>query len=253
MTLSGGIGRFRLALAVKDAELHAAQRLRQQSFLPHLSGDDLALVDADAFDARFDHLLIRDSDSQDLVATCRLTLYSPEELATSYSAQFYDLSLLSMFAGPFLEIGRFCVDQKAKDPDVLRLMWAGITALVLRERVSFLFGCSSFSGTELTRHRDGLALLARRHLAPEHLHIGLRAPETIPLSSSMGDYAKGVPQLPALLRSYLSLGGWVSDHAVIDRDLQTVHVFTGVEVARVPPRRAESLRAIAKDAAICWS
>ena len=48
--------------------------------------------------------------------------------------------------------------------------------------------------------------------------------------------------LPPLLRSYLMLGGWVSDHAVIDQDLNTLHVFTGLEIAAVPPARARLLR-----------
>ena len=38
--------------------------------------------------------------------------------------------------------------------------------------------------------------------------------------------------MPPLLRSYLALGGWVSDHAVVDPGLQTMHVFTGVEIGR---------------------
>jgi putative hemolysin len=48
--------------------------------------------------------------------------------------------------------------------------------------------------------------------------------------------------MPPLLRSYLMMGGWVSDHAVIDAELDTLHVFTGVEIARVPEARARLLR-----------
>jgi putative hemolysin len=48
-----------------------------------------------------------------------------------------------------------------------------------------------------------------------------------------------------LLRSYLSMGGWVSDHAVVDRNLNTLHVFTGLEIRSIPPARARILRAIA--------
>ena len=51
--------------------------------------------------------------------------------------------------------------------------------------------------------------------------------------------------LPPLLRTYLGMGGWDSDHAVIDRELDTLHVFTCVEVDRVPSARAASLRAVA--------
>jgi hypothetical protein len=45
------------------------------------------------------------------------------------------------------------------------------------------------------------------------------------------------------LRTYLAMGGWVSDHAVVDDDLGTLHVFTGVEVGKVPGTRAARLRA----------
>ena len=48
--------------------------------------------------------------------------------------------------------------------------------------------------------------------------------------------------MPPLLRTYLVMGGWVSDHAVIDNELNTLHVFTGVEIARVPRARAQVLR-----------
>ena len=33
------------------------------------------------------------------------------------------------------------------------------------------------------------------------------------------------------------MGGWVSDHAVRDPGLGTLHVFTAVEIARIPPRK----------------
>ena len=51
--------------------------------------------------------------------------------------------------------------------------------------------------------------------------------------------------MPSLLRSYLTMGGWVSDHAVIDHGMQTIHVLTALEVAKVTPQRAKVLRALA--------
>ncbi len=55
-------------------------------------------------------------------------------------------------------------------------------------------------------------------------------------------------QMPPLLRSYLAMGGRVSDHAVIDAQMNTLHVFTGLEIAVIPPRRKRLLRAIAQSA-----
>ena len=42
--------------------------------------------------------------------------------------------------------------------------------------------------------------------------------------------------------SYLKLGGWVSDHVVIDHDLQTIHVFTGLEIKNIPDNRLRFLK-----------
>ena len=53
-----------------------------------------------------------------------------------------------------------------------------------------------------------------------------------------------VTDLPPLLRAYLALRGKVSDHAAIDLDLRTTLLFTGVDVAQMPQKRALRLWAI---------
>ena len=47
--------------------------------------------------------------------------------------------------------------------------------------------------------------------------------------------------MPPLLRAYLLMGGWVSDHAVIDNKLNTLHVFTGLEVSKIPAAKKRFL------------
>ena len=80
----------------------------------------------------------------------------------------------------------------------------------------------------------------------EHLP-GRRAAEVVDLALAgpVEDRREALAALPPLLRTYLGMGGWVSDHAVVDRELDTLHVFTCVEVERVPAARAASLRAVA--------
>ena len=59
------------------------------------------------------------------------------------------------------------------------------------------------------------------------------------------DERRGLRMMPPLLRTYLIMGGWVSDHAVLDRELNTMHVFTGLEIDAVPAARARLLRQVA--------
>ena len=40
------------------------------------------------------------------------------------------------------------------------------------------------------------------------------------------------------------MGGWVSDYAVVDHHMRTLHVFTGFEITKIPAARKRLLRAM---------
>ena len=237
--LTRGIYRAHLAENVPDSAL----ALRHRRFRA-LRGQSQP-TDTDQFDATCRHMLIHDTTTGDLVCTFRLMSFaSGQTITTSYAAQFYDLTPLAALTEPMIELGRFCLHPDRNDPDILRLAWAALTRLVDAEAAALLFGCSSFDGADPAIHRSALAYLARHHLGPATLRPatlrpGVRAP-AIPLRPA--DHP--APTLPPLLRTYLAMGAWVSDHAVIDRDLDTLHVFTALPIAGIPPRRAAALRAL---------
>ncbi len=240
-------GQFRARLAKSPEDIRAAQRLRYLAFRGGRAGAgrvDEAL-DRDALDDRCQHLIVETISGDEIVGTCRLFLIrDPKELALSYSAQFYDLPTPSaLIGGPRLEIGRFCLSPHLRDTDGLRLAWAALTRIVEGAGVARMFGCSSFVGVEIGAHADALAMLATHHQGPVEDRPGRKAPETVPLIPGGHDPRRALMQMPPLLRSYLAMGGWVSDHAVIDRDLNTLHVFTAVDIAAIPPARARLLRA----------
>ena len=55
------------------------------------------------------------------------------------------------------------------------------------------------------------------------------------------DRKKALSNMPPLLKTYLSMGAWVSDHAVVDLNMQTLHLFTGVEISKIPKSRKNFL------------
>lgn len=169
-------------------------------------------------------------------------------LSQGYAARFYDVGPLSGYAKPIAEMGRFCVAPGGVHPDVLRLAWGAMTRIVDEGQAGLIVGCSSFRGADWRLHRAGLALLAEGFIGPaEHLP-GRKAAEVVDYPGLVGpvtDRRASLAGLPPLLRTYLGMGGWVSDHAVADRELDTLHVFTCVEVEKVPTARAASLRAVA--------
>jgi putative hemolysin len=230
----------RLASVPEDVD--AAQALRFRAFRdPDGTGRD-----SDPFDATCDHLLVERDGA--LVCTFRFQLFEGGAAAQAgYTAQVYDIAPLEPLAGPWIEMGRFCMAPGDHDPDLLRLAWGAMTRIVDGSGARLLFGCSSFAGTDPAIHGATLRLLRARHLGPEGLRPGRRAPETVALPAGDFDPAAAQRGLPPLLRTYLMMGGWVSDHAVVDRDMGTLHVFTGVEIDKVPPARAKALRALAGD------
>lgn len=239
-------GRYAARLADDAAGIRAAQALRARIFRP---GQD-AGADADSFDAACRHMLIEDRDTGDLACCFRILPFaSGSGIGQSYSAQFYDLTRLATHAGPMAEIGRFCMTPETHDPDILRLAWGALASFVDRSGTTLLFGCTSFHGTDPAPYLDALAFLRDRHLAPAHWRPGVKAPAVFDLAENpleTPDPARALRGMPPLLRSYLMLGGWVSDHAVIDRDLGTLHVFTGLDVGAVPEARKKLMRAVAQ-------
>ncbi|MBS1304155.1 GNAT family N-acetyltransferase [Loktanella sp. SALINAS62] len=219
-------------------DLLACQRLR------HLCFFGTAGLDADAHDERCTHLMIERDGA--LLGTLRTLLVADGTgLSDTLTAASYDLSPLVHYPHPILEIGRFCIAPGALDSHVLRLALGALARMVDDHAIGLMMGCTSLPGADPARHAPALALLGRHHLGPADLRPGVRSAVTHPLSGPLSDRRGATAALPALLRSYLGLGGWVSDHAVVDHAMDTVHVFTCVEVARIPPARARALRQLA--------
>jgi putative hemolysin len=228
-------------MACCDADMRRIQALRAVCF------DRVGPFDADGFDADRFHVLVEERDSDTLVCCFRLLPLSGGQIAHSYAAQFYGLERLSAYPEPMMELGRFCVHPQWVDPDIIRLAWAMMTDQVDRRGVRLLFGCSSFEGVDPALYRDALALLKARHLAPDIWRPSVKAEEVFCYGTAVQDkpdVKKAMQHMPPLLRSYLMMGGWVSDHAVVDRQMNTLHVFTGLEIGAIPEQRKRLLRAL---------
>ena len=236
--------KYTLRLAETESDLRLAQSMRAKQFGIKVTKRTL---DADAFDAQYQHVLIKARETGEIHASFRFKHFIEGRFVDqSYSAQFYNLQLLKSYKKPMLEIGRFCLKRGIQDQDLLRIAWAFLTSYVDKHNIAFLFGCTSFDGIDRARYIDAFALLKERHLAPKLWNPEIKAGEVIEFAKELKDYKPVLKianqNMPPLLRIYLGMGGWVSDHAVVDRALDTLHVFTGVEVAAIPALRVKFLR-----------
>ena len=239
-------GRYTARLADTPQDIACAQSLRHFCFITS-RGLVTRAAEADAFEDLGHYIVIEDTLSETLVCCFRLMHFaSGQDICASYSAQFYDLSRLSSYPGPMAELSRFCIHQNHPDPDILRLAWAALTRIVDATGVQMLFGCTSFQGADPAKHQAALGLLKDAHIAPALWRPAQKSPHAYPFVQTLHATPKhALTTMPPLLRTYLAMGGWVSDHAVIDTTLNTLHVFTGLEIAAIPPNRARLLRALA--------
>jgi len=230
MTVPFENGRYGVRFAQTADDIAACQALRHQCFL----GADG--IEADRFDDGSLHLMI--ANEAGLVCTARIILLrSFDDISHSYAAQSYDFKGLFGDA-PILEFGRFCIRPGADDPDVLRLAWGALAQLVDAHNAAYIIGCASFAGVDASAYTAGFGLLARRYLGA--VAVPTIADDAFDLVDA--GLPAGGAQIPPLLRSYLAMGGWVGQRAVVDPVMQTIHVFTALEIAKIPAARARALR-----------
>lgn len=247
MALSCDDRRYKVRVTRKGKDIRAAQRLRYTAFM---GGDAPAGLDHDVYDSVCHHVLIEDTGTGRLVCCFRmLPLTDGRDIIRSYSAQYYELSSLKKYKGPMVEMGRFCIHPDEHHPDILRVAWGAMARFVDDNGIELLFGCSSFKGTDAEDYLDAFAMLKECHLAPRRWLPKVKAPSVFRFAQKLRrrkpDVKQAMLRMPPLLRTYLLMGGWVSDHAVVDRQMNTLHVFTGVEINAIPAARKRLLRAVA--------
>ncbi len=227
-----------------DARIdHSADTKAQALALRRVAFRKGQRADEDTFDDACVHSVVRDVTADTTLIAFRLRLLPvADDLHRAYSAGFYDLTPLARDPGPWLEVGRFCQSPAGTNTNALMLAWAAIGLYVDRHGVAMLFGSSSFDGAEPSRHAGSLSRLRAYHLGDARLIPGRVSKHAVGFPVQCNALAP----LPPLMRSYLSMGGWVGDHAVQDFDLDTLHVFTGLHVSDIPARRKQKLRAMAQ-------
>lgn len=242
-----------LRLARDDRDLRAAQRLRYQVFVQEMGGDG-PLVDhenrleRDALDPWFDHLLLidprRDAGKlEDVVGAYRLL---PSDRAAEaggfYSAAEFDLSALTGSGRKLLELGRSCVHPDHRGGAAMLILWNGLADYVLERGIEVLFGAASFPGTDRQALAPSLSHLFHHHLAPPALRVRALAPGRLDmdlLAPSTIDRKAAIAGVPALIKAYLRLGGFVGDGAFVDRMFNTTDVCLVMDTAEMSARHRQ--------------
>jgi len=237
--------RYRVRLARTDSEVRAAQRLRYEVFIRELGGDGpgvdhAAGLERDEFDRVALQLLLFDTHrpgapEDQVVGAYRLL---PGDIAAEFGRFYcdgeYDLAPLRATGRRLLELGRSCVSAAYRGGPAMFLLWNALADFVLENRIEILFGVASFHGTDIESLRLPLSWLHRNHLAPEHLRVralpgGFHSLDLLPGEAL--DRTAAMVRMPALIKAYLRLGGFVGDGAFIDHAFNTTDVLLLMDTA----------------------
>ncbi len=124
----------------------------------------------------------------------------------------------------------------------MHLLWSALADYVLRRDIQLLFGVASFHGTDPAPIAQALSYLHHNHLAPEDIRVRALPEAFLPmdiLPRDAVDRATALAQLPALIKAYLRLGGFVGEGAFIDRDFNTIDVCLLMDTERMVGRYKE--------------
>ncbi len=216
-------------LAQDAAQIEAAQRLRYDVFVRELGGDG-AMVDHDAglerdrFDPFFDHLLAFDDTAGGKVVGVYRVLRADQAAAAGqfYSEDEYDLSVLRASGRRLLELGRSCLHRDYRGGPVMFHLWQGLANYVQTHDIDVMFGVASFHGIDAQALASPLSLLHHRHLAPPDLRVRARQFQPMDLVAEADlDRRAAMLQVPALIKAYLRLGGFVGEGAFVDHAFNT--------------------------------
>lgn len=239
---------IQVRLARDDNDLRAAQRLRHQVFVQEMGAHDGpgTGLETDRFDRHCDHLVLVDQrrnpvDQDHVVGVYRMLGRDAAVRAGGfYSEQEYDLSPLVNSGRTILELGRSCVHADYRNGLALYRLWHGLGAYVERRGVDLLFGVASFPGIQPAAHAHALSFLHQNHLAPADIRVqsraqgggsgGLLPPEAI-------DKRAAVLGMPALIKAYLRIGGYVGQGYFVDHSFNTTDVCLLLDTTRMSSRQ----------------
>ncbi len=243
-------GSLEVFVAGRSEDIIASQKLRYKVFFEEMGAPltDALLktkLDVDAFDDVCDHLLVVDHQAEGykVVGTYRLLRREGmKKIGRFYTDGEYDIGKIREFPGEILEVGRSCVDAQYRNRAVMQLLWRGIGEYVARFNVALMFGCASFHGTDPDAHAMALSYLHHYHLAPEDLcprALKERYVEMNRLPKEAVDAKRAFASLPALIKGYLRLSGYIGAGAVIDPEYNTTDVSIVVKTDRVTDKYAQ--------------
>ena len=193
--------------------------------------------DIDLFDDYCEHLLVRDSDSRQVICTYRvLTPAQARRAGRTYSDTEFDLTALSGLRERMVELGRSCVHADYRHGGVILALWSALAEFMGRNRLDTMIGCASIPMQHNGILGGRAAASIWRQVSQTHMAAAeYRVTPRLALPVGQLDDSP-VVEPPALIKGYLRLGAKVLGAPAWDPDFNSADLPMMMHIADLPER-----------------
>ena len=221
-------------------EVRQAQRLRYEVFANEMGArlkSPIAEHDIDIFDDYCEHLLVRDSQTREVIGTYRvLTPAQAQRIGSTYSDTEFDLTRLRSLRSRMVELGRSCVHAQHRHGGVILALWGALADFMVRNQLDTMIGCASIPMVRNGVVCGDAAASIWRQLRQTHLAaIEYQVLPRLPLPVEQLDGSLDV-EPPTLIKGYLRLGARVLGAPAWDPDFNSADLPMMMRIGDLPSR-----------------
>jgi putative hemolysin len=217
-----------VSIAHDASEVAEAQRLRYKVFAEELSGT--GGLDVDGFDAFCDHLLVRETETNQVIGTYRiLTPHQALQAGGYYSAGEFDLTRLSHLFYSTVELGRACVHQNYRNGGTITMLWAGLANYMQMHQYEYMIGCASVPMNDGGHMAASLYhRLKDDYLSPPEYRVFPHTP--LPMSTLNKEMQVACPPL---IKGYMRLGAYICGEPAWDASFNTADMLVMLPLSKI--------------------
>lgn len=224
-----------VCLAKNASEVLEAQKLRFNIFSEEY-GAMLGTngIDHDVFDAYCDHLIVRNTDTGEVVGTYRIL--APENAARLkcwYSETEFFMNRIERLRASTVEVGRSCVHPDYRSGGAIMLLWSGIAQYMKLGGYKHLIGCASVSLRDGGHQAASLYKQLEPYMAEAKSQVFPK--NRLPIERLRCDV--GI-EPPPLVKGYLRLGAKVCGEPAWDPDFNTADFLMLLSIDQMSERYA---------------
>ena len=236
-----------LKLAETREEIEKARHLRYTELIVPSNKEISFEESCDDTDFTYDHLLVVEVDSGDVVGTYRLGTRAHLNKLHEFSIESkFDLTSLKAADGELLELTRMAIRSDYRDGVVIKLLWKGLFEYCIHYNVRYLFGVVYLPTLNPQEAKNFLSFVYHNHVSTD---FDLFAKEPVVemnlLPADKVDATLARKEMHPILKAYMSMGCKFARNAHLDEHLfKSVAVMIVIDVKDVNPRYVQMVTRI---------